>query len=144
MFYLVRLFLLLMILFFFASCSEKISYSGKILNEGSFQYKELKNKEEILHNLGQPNFIDPIEKKYYYFSERKQIKNFFDQKITDRSMVVFIFNEDETVKLVSVYDLNDKKDIKFVEETTPNELIKRGWIEKIFGGVTNAVPNTTQ
>jgi len=144
MFYLVRLFLLLMILFIFASCSEKISYSGKILNEGSFQYKELKNKEEILQILGEPNFIDPIEKKYYYFSERKQIKNFFDQKITDRSMVVFIFNEDETVKLVSVYDLNDKKDIKFVEETTPNELIKRGLIEKIFGGVTNAVPNTTQ
>ena len=144
MFYLVRFFLLLMISFFFASCSEKVSYSGKILNEGSFQYKELKNKEEILLNLGQPNFIDPIEKKYYYFSERKQFKNFFDQKITNRSMVVFIFNEDETVKLVSIYDLNDKKDIKYVKETTPNELIKRGLIEKIFGGVTNAVPNTTQ
>jgi len=144
MFYLIRIFLLLMILFTFASCSEKISYSGKILNEGSFQYKELKNKEEILQILGQPNFIDPIEKKYYYFSERKQFKNFFDQKITNRSMVVFIFNEDETVKLVSIYDLNDKKDIKYVKETTPNELIKRGLIEKIFGGVTNAVPNTTQ
>ena len=34
-----------------------------------------------------------------------------------------------------MYDLKDKKNIKFIEEETPNEVIKRGIIEKMFGGV---------
>ena len=52
-------------------------------------------------------------------------------------MVVFIFNENETIKLISQYDLNDEQDIKYIKEKTPNELIKRGLIQKIFGGVGN-------
>ena len=59
-------------------------------------------------------------------------------------MVVFIFNENETIKSVSQYDLNDKQDVKNIKESTPNELIKRGLIQKIFGGIGNTVPCTTQ
>ena len=59
-------------------------------------------------------------------------------------MVVFIFNENETIKSVSQYDLNDKQDVKNIKESTPNELIKRGLIQKIFGGIGNTVPSTTQ
>ena len=59
-------------------------------------------------------------------------------------MVVFIFNENETIKLVSQYDLNDEQDVKNIKESTPNELIKRGLIQKIFGGVGNTVPSITQ
>ena len=126
------------------SCNEKILYSGKILNEENFDFAKLKNKEEVIDKLGNPNFIDPIEKKYYYYSEKKHVKNFFKQKISNRIMVVFIFNENETIKLVSQYDLNDEQDIKNVKESTPNELIKRGLINKIFGGIGNAPPSNAQ
>ncbi len=144
MFIFFRLLLVLMIFIFFVSCNEKILYSGKILHEVNFDYAKLKNKEEVVDKLGIPNFIDPIEKKYYYYSEKKYVKNFFKQKISSRIMVVFILNENETIKLVSQYDLNDEQDVKNIKESTPSVLIKRGLIQKIFGGVGDPVPSTTQ
>ena len=144
MFIFFRLQLVLMIFLLFVSCNEKILYSGKILHEENFDYAKLKNKEEIIDKLGKPNFIDPIEKKYYYYSEKKYVKNFFKQKISNRIMVVFIFNENETIKSVSQYDLNDEQDVKNIKDSTPNELIKRGLIQKVFGGVGNTVPSNTQ
>ena len=139
-----RLLLILLIFTLFVSCNEKILYSGKIINEENFDFTKLKNKEEVIDKLGNPNFIDPIEKKYYYFSEKKYVRNFFKQRITNRIMVVFIFNENETIKSVSQYDLNDEQDVKNIKESTPNELIKRGLIQKIFGGIGNTIPSTTQ
>ena len=59
-------------------------------------------------------------------------------------MVVFSFNENETIKLISQYDLNDEQDIKNIKEKTPNELIKRGLLKKIFGGIGNTTPSTSQ
>ena len=144
MFIFFRLLLVSMILILFVSCNEKILYSGKILHEENFDYAKLKNKEEVIDKLGNPDFIDPIEKKYYYYSEKKNVKNFFKQKISNRIMVVFIFNENETIKSVSQYDLNDKQDVKNIKESTPNELIKRGLLKKIFGGVGYSVPSTSQ
>ena len=144
MYILLRSLLILMIIILCGSCNEKISYSGKVLNEENIDFAKLKNKEEVIHKLGSPNFIDPIEKKYYYFSEKKNIKNFFKQKISNRIVVVFSFNDNETIKLISQYDLNDEQDIKNIKEKTPNELIKRGLIQKIFGGIGNTVPTTTE
>ena len=144
MFILFRLLLVLMIFILCVSCNEKILYSGKIFNEENLNFAKLKNKEEVVDKLGNPNFIDPIEKKYYYISEKKYVKNFFKQKISNRIVVVFIFNENETIKSVSQYDLNDEQDVKNIKESTPNELIKRGLIQRIFGGVGNTVPSTTQ
>ena len=142
MFIFFRLLLILMIFILFVGCKEKILYSGKILNDEDFDFSKLKNKEEVIDELGVPNFIDPIEKKYYYFSEKKYVKNFFHQKISNRIVVVFIFNENETIKLISQYDLNDEQDVKNIKETTPNELIERRLFKKIFGGIGKTVPST--
>ena len=139
-----RLLLVLTIFIFFVSCNEKILYSGKILYEENFDFAKLRNKEDVIDNLGNPNFIDPIEKKYYYFSEKQYVKNFFKQKISNRIIIVFVFNENETIKLVSRYDLNDKQDLKNIIDSTPNELIKRGLMEKMLGGIGNPTPTTTQ
>ena len=144
MFIFFRLLLILIIFILCVSCNEKILYSGKIFNEENFNFAKLTNKEEVVDKLGNPNFIDPIEKKYYYFSEKTYVKNFFKQKIRNRIMVVFIFNENETIKSVLQYDLNDEQDVKNIKDSTPNELIKRGLIQKVFGGVGKNMPSTTQ
>jgi len=59
-------------------------------------------------------------------------------------MVVFLFNENNTIKSISQFNLNDKKDIKYIKDKTPYELIERGLIEKIFGGVGNNLPNIAE
>ena len=144
MYILFRSLLLLSNLFIIINCSEKTIYSGKILNNEVFDYINLKNKDEIINTIGQPNYIDIIENKYYYFSERTKTKNFFDQKITNRKIIVFNFNKDETIKSFSQYDLDDQRNIEYVKDKTPNEIIKRGLIEKLFGGVGKNVPIDSQ
>ena len=136
--------IILVLLFFSISCTEKISYSGKILNTGEFNIENLSYKKEILSKLGQPDYIDPIENKFYYFSEQKNTKNFFNQKIINRKMTVLNFDENQKIISIANYDLNDEKDLKFIQEKTPNNLLKKGLIEKIFGGVGNSIPSTTE
>ena len=43
------------------------------LNENIYN---LNTKKETISYLGYPNYIDPIEKKYFYYSEKKISKNF--------------------------------------------------------------------
>ncbi|PPR45889.1 MAG: hypothetical protein CFH18_00717 [Alphaproteobacteria bacterium MarineAlpha5_Bin8] len=144
MIFLYKFLLLIFLISIIPNCSEKITYSGKILNTGDFNTKNLNYKEEVLTFIGQPDFIDPIENKYYYFSEQKQVKNFFNQKIIDRKMIVFNFDENQTIISIAKYDLNDEKDIEFIKEKTPNNILQKGLIEKIFGGVGNNIPTTTE
>ena len=140
-----RYFLILIVLFLLASCKEKITYSGKILNNKKVNYNDIKNRKELENIFGKPNFIDPIEKKFYYFSEQTNIKNFFDEKIENRTVLVFMFDENEKIKSISQFDLNDEKKINNINDKTPNELIERGLIEKIFGGVGKSVtPESNQ
>ena len=144
MYYLFRSFLVSLLFILFVGCSEKISYSGKVIHYDSFNYTIMTNKNEVLNKIGQPNFIDPIEKKYYYFSEKKNVKNFFEKKIENRIMLVFEFDENDTIKSITKFDLSDQKSINFIKDTTSHELIQRGLIEKIFGGVGSSVPSTTE
>ena len=126
-----------------SNCTEKKSYSGKIINIENLDYSNLTNKEQILDNLGQPNFIDPIENKYFYYSEQKIVKNFYNQKIVNRLMLVFKINNNGDIISFSKYGLDDENDISLIKTTTPNDLVERGLLEKIFGGIgKGSIPNT--
>ena len=132
---------LIVLIFFFLGCTENISYSGKILNEEPINYKNLSTKQDIIKNLGNPSYREPIEKKYYYFTEKFINKNFFDNRLDNRKLIVFNFNMDESINSIDEYDLNDQKNTKIISETTPNNLIKQGWVENIFGGVGKVPTN---
>ena len=136
--------ILIIILFLFANCTEKIYYSGQIIKDENFDYSTLQNKTELVEYLGYPNYIDPIENKYYYYSEQKKTKNFYNEKIQDRTMLVFLFDNADYISSYSKYKLSDKQEIELVKDKTPNELIERGLIEKIFGGVGKYTPTTSE
>ena len=95
--------------------------------------------------IGYPSFLDLIENKFYYFTEKKNTKNFFNEKVTERQLIVFKFDKNDNIEILEEFNLDDENQIKLIEETTPNKIIKRGLIEKIFGGVgKSSIPNTTQ
>ena len=142
---LLKFFLIIIIISILSNCNEKISYSGKILNENELNYTSFKNKNDLITQLGHPNFIDPIEKKFYYFSEQKITKNFYENKIEKRTMLVFNFNKNDNIISFSKYTLEDEKDLHFINESTKNSLVKQGLIKKIFGGIgKTGIPNTSQ
>ena len=130
-----KLFLIFISLFVLNNCSNQITYSGKIINDNNLDNLNFENKENLLNQFGFPSYIDPISNKYFYFSEKKEKKSIFSTKINYSYVFVFEFDPSDKLIKSKVYDLKDKKNIKFIEEETPNEVIKRGIIEKMFGGV---------
>jgi len=134
MFKYLKIIIFILMLFIILSCVETKSYSGKLI-DANFKYDSLLNKTQVTSKLGQPNFIDPIENKYYYYFEKRINKNIFDSRIEKRTMIVFNFEENENVQSFNQYNLNQEQQINFIKDKTKNNLIDRGLIEKIFGGI---------
>ena len=139
-----KLFLLINLFFAIISCSQpNLTYSGKIIDQKNLNNLNISNKNYLVKNFGQPSFIDPIENKYFYYSEKTKENNFFSKKKEYSYIFVFEFDNNDEVVDKKVLDLNSLQKIKINKMRTTNRIVKRGLIEKIFGGVgTQKVPNT--
>ena len=118
-----------------ANCSNKTYHSGKIFNQEDLQDINFMNKEKLISRLGTPSYIDPIDNKFFYFSEKSKKKSIFKKKIDYSYIFVFKIDQNDKIIGTKVYDIKDIENIKFSKDTTSNAIIKRGLIEKIFGGV---------
>lgn len=127
--------LLILIIFFFTiNCSEKIYFSGIIINE-DINYNKYKNTNDLLTSLGKPNFVDIIENKYYYYNQISISNNLFKDEVKNRTILVFSI-KDNKILSANKYSLNNKNQLKINGESTENKLLKTGIIKKIFGGVS--------
>ena len=131
----IKTFLYICIFFILSNCSYKTTYSGKILNEDILTDINFKNKEKLISKLGKPSYIDPIENKYFYFSEKSEKKSIFKKEIKYSYVFVFKMNENEEIIETKVFNTKDIDIIKFSDDKTSNQIVKRGLLEKIFGGV---------
>ena len=123
------------ILFIIANCSNKITNSGKILNDETLNDINFSNKSKLINKLGNPSYIDETQNKLFYFSETSEKKSIFKKKI--RYSYVFVFKIDNNEKIVEtkVYNIKNIKNIEIINEKTSNEIVQRGLLEKVFGGV---------
>ena len=139
-----KLFLFINLIFAIISCSQpKLTYSGKIINQNNLNNLNISNKSNLVKNFGEPSFIDPIENKYFYYSEKIKEDNFFSKKKEYSYIFVFEFDQNDDLVDKKVLNLNELQKIKINKIRTSNKIVKRGLIEKIFGGVgTQKVPNT--
>ena len=137
--------ILVFFLFFIISCSEKITYTGLIIDE-NINYSEINNKNDLLKLLGKPNYIDPMENNFYYFSEKNVSKNSLTKKTVDRLILVYYFDDENNIINTKKLNLDDEKTINISEDRIKNDLIKKGLIEKIFGGVSAqpSIPTTSE
>tara|TARA_B100000989_G_scaffold41897_1_gene26676 strand:- start:2120 stop:2548 length:429 start_codon:yes stop_codon:yes gene_type:complete len=123
------------IFFILSNCSNKTTYSGKILNNEELNEINFMNKEKLISKLGNPSYIDPIENKFFYFSEKSQKKSIFKKEIKYSYVFVFKMNANEEIIETKVFNTKDIDIIKFSDDKTSNQIVKRGLLEKIFGGV---------
>ena len=123
------------IFFILANCSNKITYSGKIINQDELNDINFENKNKLISKLGYPSYIDPIENKFFYFSEVSEKKSILKKKIKYSYVFVFRINENDQIVETNVFNMKDIESIKFSDDKTSNEIIQRGLLEKIFGGV---------
>ena len=138
--------ILIFFLLLIISCSEKITYTGLMIDE-KINYLEINNKDELVKLLGQPNYIDPIENNFYYFSEKNISKNRLTKKTVDRLILVYYFDNENNIIDTKRFNLDDEKIINISDKRIKNNLIKKGLIEKIFGGVSSqptTIPTTSE
>ena len=130
-----KIILYICIFFILANCSNKTTYSGKIINQEDLKDINFYNKEKLISQLGYPSYVDPIENKFFYFSEKSEKKSIFQKEI--KYSYVFVFKMDENNKIIDtkVFNTKDIENIKFKDDKTSNDIIKRGLLEKVFGGV---------
>ncbi len=118
-----------------ANCSNKTTYSGKILKNEELEDINFTNKDNLISKLGNPSYVDPIENKFFYFSEKSEKKSIFKKEIKYSYIFIFEIDEDEQIINSEVFDIKDIKSIKLSNDNTTNQIVKRGLLEKIFGGV---------
>ena len=75
--------------------------------------------------------------KINFFIFLKQVKKnkIFKKKIKYSYVFVFKIDENEQIVETKVYNTKDIKNIEIIDEKTSNEIVKRGLLEKVFGGV---------
>ena len=131
----VKTFFYICIFFILSNCSNKTTYSGKILNNEELEEINFTNKERLINKLGNPSYIDPIENKFFYFSEKSEKKSIFNKEV--KYSYVFVFKIDENDQIINsqVFNIKDIKNVKLSKDKTTNEVVRRGLLEKIFGGV---------
>ena len=123
-------------------CVEKTTYSGKIITPKDLTDINIFNKNQLIKTFGKPSYIDEIHNKYFYFTEKKRSKNFYNQNI--EYSFLFVFQLDKSDKIINSqsFDLEKIQVSKFQKKETPNNIIERGFIESIFGGVgPSPLPN---
>ena len=130
-----KTFFYICIFFILANCSNKTTYSGKILNNEELNEINFINKEKLISKLGNPSYIDPIENKFFYFSAKSERKSIFKKEIKYSYVFVFKMNESDEIIETKVFNTKDIEFIKFSSDKTSNEIVKRGFLEKVFGGV---------
>ena len=130
-----KLFFYICIFFILANCSNKTTYSGKILIDEELKEINYINKEKLISKLGYPSYIDPIENKYFYFSEKSEKKSIFNKEVKYSFVFVFKIDENDQITNSEVFNIKDIKNVKLSKDKTTNEVVRRGLLEKIFGGV---------
>tara|TARA_B100001057_G_scaffold490064_1_gene577580 strand:+ start:569 stop:997 length:429 start_codon:yes stop_codon:yes gene_type:complete len=123
------------IFFILANCSNSTKYSGKILNQEELENLNFINKSKLIGKLGTPSYVDLIENKLFYFSEKSEKKSIFKKKVQYSYVFVFKLNDEDQIIESKVYDINDIENISFSKDETSNEIVKRGLLERVFGGV---------
>ena len=130
-----KTFVYICIFFILANCSIKTTHSGKILNKKDIENINFQNKKKLINKLGNPSYIDPIENKFFYFSEVSEKKSILKKEIKYSYVFVFKLDNNDEIIDTKVFNTKDIKNIEFSDDKTSNEIVKRGLLEKIFGGV---------
>tara|TARA_B100000579_G_scaffold379612_1_gene347048 strand:+ start:288 stop:719 length:432 start_codon:yes stop_codon:yes gene_type:complete len=138
-----KLILSIFLIFNILGCVEKTTYSGKIITSEDLSNLKISNKDELMQKFGQPSYIDNIQNKFFYYTEMVKSKNFFNQKV--EYSYLFVFEIDEFNKIIGTESINllEKDNNIYQKQETNNNIIKKGFLEKVFGGVgPNKLPNS--
>ncbi|MDA7705548.1 outer membrane protein assembly factor BamE [Rickettsiales bacterium] len=128
------------ILFFLSSCLTKIENQGYIIDSANYKIikEEITSKDEVLNIMGSPTAIsflgnDPI---WIYFSQKKEKFLFFKPDIIERKIITIKFDKNQKfVAKMTHYNLEDKKDIKYISDYSKVDNPNKNIFSEFFGNI---------
>jgi len=134
----IRKIIVIILIFFLTSCLSRVENKGYSFYLTDYKIKRgLSGKDEIIKNMGSPTLISYIDNEAFwiYFEEEVRKLLFFKPKILSRKILLVTFDENNIVKTLDHYELDDENNIKFNEKHTKVRKIKRGFFADLFGNI---------
>ena len=132
--------LILIIFIFIISCSaNKLSnFHGSKSLEKKFSSieKNKTNKNDLVKIIGQPSTISDFNTNKWFYIERlkknQSLLKLGRQKIKKNNILIVEFDNKGILKTKKLLNLNDMKDIKYLEEITEKEFEQDNIIYNVF------------
>lgn len=121
-----------------SGCAADITRHGHIFSEEDLaQVKKGMSQDQVILALGTPDTKSTASQSAYYYisttSERSAA--FLQPKIVDRKVVAIYFDNDNLVKSVANYGIEDGKVIDFVTRETPSRGSEDGLLKELFRNI---------
>ena len=131
----IKVFISLILIIFLSNCSNQTIYSGKIVDQDTFKNLNFVDKSNLINNFGQPSYVDLVSQKYFYYSKKVQRSSIFKENVDYSYIFVFEFDQNDKIISSKVFDLKKTNAVDLIKKETKNDIVRRGLLEKIFGGV---------
>ena len=139
--------LILIIFIFIISCSaNKLSnFHGSKSLEKKFSSieKNKTNKNDLVKIIGQPSTISDFNTNKWFYIERlkknQSLLKLGRQKIKKNNILIVEFDNKGILKTKKLLNLNDMKNIKYLEEITEKEFEQDNIIYNVFTGLREKI-----
>jgi len=121
-----------------SGCSGIVDKRGYVRDEAAFGSVEVgvDNKESVYQRLGSPSTMASIsDNTWYYISSHEKRVAFFAPEVTDREITAIEFDENEMVKEVNNYGLEDGRVVAYDDDKTPTRGKELSFLEQMFGNI---------
>ncbi|MEI7668546.1 MAG: outer membrane protein assembly factor BamE, partial [Pseudomonadota bacterium] len=121
----------------FSSCVNTVNRGHIKEDDEIAQIKTgVTTKSEVSKILGSPSSESSFgDKTWYYVSVVKENRSILSPKIVEQKSTEIIFDNNDVVKTVKQYSLNDSKNIEISKRITETEGEHLGFFEQIFANL---------
>ncbi len=121
-----------------AGCAAKVSNHGVVPDPDALAAVSpgQSDKVDVESKLGTPSTIGTFnDDVWYYMSERREQKAFFDPKIVERKIIAVTFDREDRVEDIYTYTEEDGRKIELVSRVTPTAGNELTILQQLFGNL---------
>jgi len=121
------------------ACAGQIDHHGHLFTDVDLQQIQPgMSQDQVRLTLGTPDTTGTLDGDvFYYISSKRKTMPAGRPKVIDRKIVAVYFDNNQTVKDVGRFGLQDGRIINFVDGETPTYGKKLTALEQLFGNIAN-------
>jgi outer membrane protein assembly factor BamE (lipoprotein component of BamABCDE complex) len=100
------------------------------------------SREQVLLALGTPSTTATFDNEVFYYISQKRVRNaaFMRPRLVDQQVLAVYFGDDQRVRQIAHYGLQDGKLFDFISRTTPTGGRDQNFIAQMIAGVAQGGP----